>query len=288
MVVVTVNNNSFYLHPELKNNLDFTYPKVMSGKYKFIGIVDGRSGYGKTTLVSQFAYYLSKGTLTLDDFCFNKKQALDRIKNSKPGTNVIIDEAFSVANKRTSRGQENMDFLSDLQKMRIKRIFLWIILPSLYDLDKNIILSFTDLFLHVYGKPFGEKGNFAAYDIEGIKNLYLYCRQTLDYKKQFARPNFYGNFTSFFPLDPNEYDKKKESSKSYEENIKPTKYMLQRDSLIMEMKKLGISVDDIASKIGMKQDGVYEILQKYQEKKAIIPNSLAQDKEILKIRHLKN
>lgn len=265
--MVNVNHQIFYLHPTLKDNLDFAYPKVMTGKYKFIGIVDGRSGYGKTTLTSQHAYYLSRGRLTLDDFCFNKKQAMDRLDNAKPGDNIIIDEAFSVANKRTSRGMENMDFLSDLQKMRIKKVFLWIILPSIYDLDKNIILSFCDLFLHVYGKPFGEKGNFSAYDIEGIKKLYLYCRQTLDYKKNVAPPNFYGDFSSFFPLNVDEYDKKKRESRPIGEEEKPHKYLVQRNSVLKAAFDFGLPIKQLCDVTGLDERIIYKIIQELSKNK---------------------
>ncbi len=252
-------------------NLQFVKERVKYHNNMMVCIVDGKVGSGKSTLAAQLAYFCTDGKFTLDQETFTSNQTSQVMKNIFKGGAIVVDEAFDQMNRRTSRSSNNMLTISLLQRMRMKKVFIFIILPYIFDLDKNIILGLADTFIHCYRKPFGPRGQYAVYDEEGIKNLWLFGRQSYSYSEKIAKPNFRGKFTKYFPLDFQAYEDKKE--KSMDALIKQgvtenSKYVIQRNNLIIESKNSGRSVEEICKVVGLKSRAVYDIL-KFKEQRQI-------------------
>ncbi len=161
--------------------------------------------------------------------------------------------------------------LALIQQARIRQTYLLILLPSVYDLDKNLILNIADFYLRCYRKDFGRRGQFACYDRQGLKNLWLYCRQSYSYFSKVAQPNFRGRFPKFFPLDDVKYQNKKQISlESMEGQGKEgNPYLKQRNSMIKNLRTKGQSVTEIMDICNLSSKQVYNVLNMKEEPKTI-------------------
>jgi len=272
MVIVNVKDKKFYMDAYLKQNIDYVKSVLQKRNETFIGLIDGRIGSGKSTVVDQWAYYCTDGNFSLDDKAFTVEKFRDLLNSKKKGQKdncVILDEGFEL-NKRKTQSEANMTILRQLQRIRSKNLWIWIVLPCVYDLDKNVILHLANLFVHCYKKgDFGRKGNFKIYDSDRLKWLWLKCRDHLSYSDKMVTPNFYGRFTQRFPSsDYDIYEKVKnrdldELEEKLKKKDKPIKYKEQRNELIVGMKKEGMHVDKICKMVGLKKRSVYDVLEKY-------------------------
>jgi len=216
MTVVKVNEIQYYLDRYMLKNLDYVKDKVKHNKDSLIALVDGRPGSGKSTGIWQFLNYLSDGRLTLDNCVFNLKDFKDKIDNAKPFEPIWLDEGFEF-NKRKSRSQDNFDLLGTLQKARAKQLFIFIALPVVYDLDKNVILSLAQMFIHFHRQgDFGKRGFYKVYDSNGMKRLWLFCSKDMTYNDKKACPRFFAHTTKAFYFDQEAYEKKKFLAKPIE------------------------------------------------------------------------
>src|SRR3990167_8140281 len=268
MVIVNLSGREFYMNETMKPNLDFIQKKLLGHNNMSVIIVDGRIGTGKSTVTAQYAYYLSNGTFNNDFENFNTEQFNEVLRNSGKGDAVVLDEAFDVLNKRRTQTTSNMLILSLLQQMRIKHVFIFIVLPSVFDLDKNLVLNLADMLIHCYRKPYGARGQYKCYSQKQLKRLWINGRNTYSYSSKYAEPNFIGNFTSFFPFDYNEYERKKLESirKMIVTEKADSKYLVQRNKYIKYLYNiLHIPVKEIAEVISIGERTVYDILDGKQK-----------------------
>jgi len=270
MVVVTVKDREYYLDGYLKSNLDYVKARLRRKNEMFIGIVDGRVGTGKSTFVDQIAHYCTDGNFTLDDKAFTVKDFSERLAKKKKGdlaNCVVLDEAYEL-NKKKTASYANFKILKQLQRIRSKNLWIWIVLPSIYDLDKNIILNLANLFLRTYTKQdFGRKGQFLAFNRQQVKKLWLYSRQSLTYG---TRPCFYGRFTAKFPsgnyqLYENKKNKILDDSDDETENRSKKVWLDTRNVIIWEEYNNGASAADIASRFKMHPYSVNRIIRNRKE-----------------------
>ncbi len=271
MVIVSVgvgtdHHHSFYMDGYLLKNLKYAKDSVLNKKNMFVCLIDGRTGTGKSTLGCQAASYLTDGKHSVLNTTFTTKQFTDRLKEIKRGQAIVIDEAFLLLNKRKTQSSQNMIILSIMQAARVKQCFIFIILPSMFDLDKNLTLNIGDLFLHCYRKgSFGSRGQFSCYDRIGLKRLWLFCRQEYSYRTKISMPNFRASFTKKFPIDQEAYDKKKDealASMAKVDGEADNKYLQQRNDLIYALKEEGKSVEEICKIVKLTPKAVYNVINK--------------------------
>ena len=250
----------------LHRELDKMKDQVLIHNDMGIILIDGRPGSGKSTLAAQIACFLTDGKFSIDYESFNQKQTFNIMKKMVEGDCCIIDESFDVINKRTSQTSSNMLTINMLQQMRSRKVFILILLPSFYDLDKNVSLWLASALLHCYRspEPLGRRGQYVAYNIEGIQKLWLYGRQSYSYSLKIAQPNFRARFTKYFPISSKQYEEKKRISltEKPKEETESNKYYQQRNILIKELKDSGMAVTDISKKVGLRERSIYDALKK--------------------------
>ncbi len=235
-----------WFYENLKDVMAIVEKKAQS----FILANDGKTGLGKTTKSIQQAVVLSRGNkkrFNLNHILYDPYPSFELVNNSKKGDVWIFDESI-LFNSRSAMSRYNKSLLMLLSTIRSKQIYVILNIPSIFDLDRAIVLDKLNLLVHLYGDHFGDRGKFMVFDEGRIKQLYLYGKKTYSYK--YAKANFYSKFSSKFLIDVKEYDKKKliEVKKFMRDfEVVESPKIIQRDILISYLnQKHRMSYKDIA------------------------------------------
>ena len=189
----------------LKNNLD-SCKAAIKKDWDMIFVIDGKEGSGKSVMAMQCAYYCDPSPDLIDRITFTPDSFKKAVLNAKPFQAVIYDEAHSGLNARASMSLINRNLISMLTEIRQRNLFVFIVLPTFFDLDKYVALWRSRALIHVYTNG-SQRGLFAAYNTK--KKMMLYLKGKPFYKYNVQTPNFHGKFSNFYPVDEAEYRKRK-------------------------------------------------------------------------------
>jgi len=171
---------------------------------------------GKTTLSFQVCRLLDP-TFNLSRVVFSVDEFLRALIAAKPGQAVVFDEAI-IVNSRSALTDFNKKVIIAMTQIRSKGLYIFFNIPSIFDLDKNLVLNRCHLLLHCYQDKFGDRGRYTVFDKDKLKLLYLKGKRLYSYG--FPKSNFVGNFTEYFPLDRISYEEKKQKSIAEQANVK--------------------------------------------------------------------
>lgn len=266
-----------YMDGYLKKNLDAAKDMVAKD-WDMVICIDGYEGSGKSVLAQQCAYYCDP-TLTMDRICFNPNEFKKAITNAKKYEAVIFDEAYGGMSSRASISDVNRSLMMMLAEIRQKNLFVFIVLPCFFELDKYAAVWRSRALLHVYTGNKHERGFFSFYSQEKKKMLYVSGKKFFSYKM--PKPDFFGRFIKGYPLDENEYRKKKDLALrdySKDDEHKPTanqiKHKEQRDLLMKALHDRGLKQKEIAKIIGFTESGVGSALTRQQQAEKASPQPL--------------
>jgi len=230
---------------------------IHSKKQSAVMIVDGRSGMGKTTLSFQIAMWMCE-RFDLDHVYFTPEAFLEGLANAQKGDVLVFDEAMLISS-RASLSAMNRMIVQAMSMIRSKNLFIIFNVNSIFDLDRNLALSRADLLLHCYGDSLTDKGKFLAFFKGGdghdrIKTLYLNGKKFYSYST--PKSNFNTTFSSYFTLDDDEYNKKKDAGvKAF--LMGTAKPSSSRDKLARD--KLINYIYENRDKLGLTQENIAEI-----------------------------
>ena len=194
----------------LKENFDFIMPRVSHRvahrRSDMFIIIDGPVGSGKTTLSFQCARYFDP-TFNLSRVVFSVDAFLDALIAATPGQAVVFDEAI-IVNSRSALTEFNKKVIIAMTQIRSKGLYIFFNIPSVFDLDRNLVLNRCHLLLHCYQDHFGDRGKFCVFDHDKMKMLYLKGKRLYTYA--FPKANFVAKFTEYFYLNRLEYENKKQ------------------------------------------------------------------------------
>jgi len=233
----------------LKKNLDEKIiPNLEKADKDYILAMDGAEGSGKSTLAIQIGKYVDP-TLNLSRIVFDGETFRQAIYKAKPGQCVIFDEAFTGLSSRSSLSSINTALVSLMMQMRQKNLFVILVLPTFFMLDKYAALFRTRALIHVYQNK-GVRGYFRVYDKKKKKYLYLYGKKDYSYgaktgKNKYVITRFKGRFYGVFALGDATMEKKyrAKKEKALEETQKNPisagqfKYKEQRDKILYLFRK---------------------------------------------------
>lgn len=206
--VITFGDKSSWIDPTLVANMD-DMKKEMKKDNDIIIIVDGRERIGKSVFAQQVGWYMSNGQLNLADICFTAKEFKERVRTCTPGSTIVFDECYLGMSSRDAMQQYNRMLLKMLVTCGQKNLCLILVLPSFFDLIKYVPLHRADVLLHCF-KHKNQRGHFAFYTANQMKNLYIMGKKFYSYYK--PKPVFHSKFTKFYAVDETEYRKKKADS----------------------------------------------------------------------------
>jgi len=236
---------TYYMDDRLKKNFDEkTIPSLQKKDKDCVLVIDGAEGAGKSTLAFQIGRYVDP-SLDLSRVTFNPIDFRKAIFKAKKGQCIIYDEAFTGLSSRASLSGINRALVSLMMQMRQKNLFVIVILPTFFLLDKYVAIWRARALIHVYESS-GRRGYFRLYNRKLKKYLYLAGKVTYSYKHKKVFTRFRGRFYGVFALGDEEYEEKYKirKSKALEATEKnpmtagQVKYMEQRDILVFLVRKL--------------------------------------------------
>ena len=180
-------------------------------------ILDGSEGSGKSVFAMQLAKFLDP-TFCLERVCFTPEEFEEAVKTSKKGQAIVYDEAFRGLSSRATLSKINKVLVSMMMEMRQRNLFVFVVLPTVYLLDKYVVLFRSKGLFNVYTRN-GRRGYWKYYNSKRKKSLYLKNYKTYTYYK--VRPLYMGRFTNTYVIDEQEYRNKKSHALTY----KPKKIM---------------------------------------------------------------
>jgi len=236
-----------WIAPIMRAELDKVKKRVLTKDRDWVAVVDGEEGVGKSVLAQQIAKYLDPD-FNLDKVVFTADEFLKIIKDptTKKGACIVLDEAFSAANSRSSLTEVNRSMIGVATEMRQKNLFILMVLPSFFDLDKYFALWRCRALFHVYFTP-DEDRNYVIFPKERKKYLYLNGKKTYNYSNPRSPfPPF--TFPNSYMVDEEDYRFKK--SKAFSKRVisnQARKWLVQRNSYVKYiLNTLGLSQDDVA------------------------------------------
>lgn len=212
---VELEGQSYYLDGILKSNLDILKAKIKKD-WDFLFVIDGKEGAGKSVFAQQIAYFVSNGNFNINHICFTPEDFTKAVLSADKYQAIIFDEAFRGMDSRSAMSATNKALKGMLQEIRQKNLFIFIVLPSIWDLDKYVALHRCQGLFHVYTDRRMNRGYFRFYKNNSIKYM-MANRSKLLYRHPLDC-SFYGRFTNFSVIDREEYKRKKlESLSAYKE-----------------------------------------------------------------------
>jgi hypothetical protein len=197
--------NQFSMDGFLHSNLSYAKEKIKDD-WDFIFCIDGGERKGKSVLTQQLAYFCDP-SFNLDRIVFTPNQFKEAILTAKPYQAVVYDEAYGGINSRATMSKVNRSIVKMLTEIGSRNLFVFIVLPCFFDLDRYVALWRSKGLFHVYVNEKLERGFFTAYNEDTKKDLYIYGKKFMNYNA--VKSNFYGRFPNKWIVDKELYEKKK-------------------------------------------------------------------------------
>lgn len=206
MVIVTpTETHSYYMDKTHQQNLDVA-KKHIKKDWDMVFVYDGYEGSGKSVKCQQDALYCDP-TLNLSRIVFNPDDFKEAIDTSKQYQAIIYDEAYGGLSSKSAMSTVNQAIVQKLTVIREKNLFIFIVLPTFFDLDKYVALWRSRALVHVYSGDEFRRGFFKFYNIDLKKQLYVNGKKFYNYAG--VKPNYMGRFTNYYTVSEKAYRKKK-------------------------------------------------------------------------------
>ncbi len=207
----------YYLDKSVKAMLDKAKHRVMNYDWDRVYLIDGSEGSGKSLLGLQIGHYLDP-TLDLDRITFTGKDFSEAINNADKYKCIIFDEAFNGLSSSAAASTMNRLIVRKLMECRQKNLFIIIILPTFFLLQKYAAIFRSKALFHVYVTKKGVRGYYRVYNERNKKNLFLNGQKFYSYTKPYLRKKHV--FRGKYPVNEEDYRKKKLESLETEEKQK--------------------------------------------------------------------
>lgn len=214
MVVVNYKGKDFYIDGGLKIQLDKkVLPQLQKKDKDVVFIVDGEERAGKSVFAMQLAGYAASyfGTeYNLDNVCLNPVEFKTKIENANKNEVVIYDEAHRGMASARSLSEVN-NILKDLMmEMGQRNLFVVIVLPTFFLLDKYAALFRARGLFHIYENR-NRRGFWVYFNKKHKLKLYMKGRKEFNYNCM-KYPGFRGRFYDQYVIDEEGYREKKGQS----------------------------------------------------------------------------
>lgn len=233
---------------------------------------------GKSVLALQLAYFCDP-TFTLDRVVFKAEDFKKAVLSANKYQAIIFDEAYGGLASRRATSGTNFMLVDMMAEIRQRNLFIFLVLPSFFELDRYAAIHRSRALIHVYHSKF-QRGYFNMYSKKQKMIMYLLGKKIYNYNVV-KRPIIKGGrFTNFYPIDEEEYKKKKAASlrsmnSEKEDDGIPIRYKKRTEqfkkALFYFTKRLTErEAEDVSLKIGMKRNFLKRFRYTYDEDKASV------------------
>lgn len=199
--------NDYYIAPPIKAMLRASKKNVLEHDWDRVYLIDGNEGSGKSLLGLQLGYFLDP-TLNIDRVTFSGKEFSDAIDKATKGQCIIFDEAFNGLGSSGATGKMNKLIVRKLMECRQRNLFIIVILPTIFLLQKYAAIFRSKALFHVYTSKGGVRGHYRIYNEGNKKLLYLKGLKLYSYSQPWIVKHY--RFYGAYPIDEQEYRAKKD------------------------------------------------------------------------------
>jgi len=217
-------------------------------------VIDGRERSGKSKLGRQLAKCLD-ATFNIDRIAYTSTEFIHLIRSTdrKCGQAVVLDEAYMSISSRSAMSDVNKAMVGLATEMGQLNLFVIIILPSFFDLDKYFALWRTDTLLHVYFNKKGYRGQYRIYPFEDKLQLYVRGKKTYNYGI-WNSPYPPCRFPNDEPINEEEYNQRKLKAFRKKPLTIYDRVWRERTLRLVEWnKKKGLTSKEISTIVGMNE-----------------------------------
>ncbi len=220
------NPKHVYVHPQVKRMLDKSKERITKKDWDRLILIDGGEGSGKSLLALQIGFYFDP-TLNLSRVCFNGEEFSKAIDDAKKFQCIIFDEAFNGLASTAATSKMNRFIVRKLMECRQKNLFIIIVLPTFFLLQKYVAIFRSKALFHVYVDKKGNRGKYKIYNDSNKKYLYLKGIKFYSYSQPRLRKIY--DFGGKYPINEEEYRDKKHKSLTdeFDKQEKVDKYALR-------------------------------------------------------------
>lgn len=252
MVVVSIEvdgeKKTLYMDGELHNQITkYVIPDVKKKDFDYVLVVDGEERVGKSVFAQQLAKVLDPD-LSLDHICFTPNEFRKAVTTAKRHSAIIFDEAFTGLSSRSSLSEVNNLLVSLMMEMGQRNLFIIIVMPTYFMLEKYVVFHRTRGLFHVDMQD-GRRGFWKYYNRWAIKRMYEKGKRFFEYVG--ASHSTFGRFTDNYMVNEAQYREKKGKALGQKNfTTRAQKYMNQRDALVYFIyKELGLNQSEISRRV---------------------------------------
>jgi hypothetical protein len=238
-------NRNLYVDNELYNRINLTIkPKLKKKDFDWVWVVDGSEGSGKSVFSFQLAKVVDP-SFCLERVCMTPNEFTRAVIKAEKGQAVVFDEGFTGLSSRASLTEINRLMVSLMMEMRQKNLFIVVVMPTIFLLDRYVALFRAKGLFHVYMKG-GNRGRWIYFNNKSKKQLYIYGKKLFSYSR--PKSNFRGRFADQYTVNEEEYRKKKAEALSHKSrSTRAETFKMQRDILFYIMnRKLNMNQEQIS------------------------------------------
>lgn len=234
----------------LKENLDMTKTAIRKD-WDFVFAVAGDERTGKSCFTFQIAKYLDP-EFNLKQVVFNADDFMAVAKKLKPYQSIVWDEAIEGGSSGEAVTKVGRTIKKFFAQMGQKNLFVFLVIPSFFDLNKPLAIHRTRGLFHVYAKAYDKRGHFGYFSKKRKGRMYVDGKKYYEIPTKY-RYNFYGSFREDWVVDKEKYVKMKSSA--LDKNVKDepiVKVRWQRDEAIKWLYyDYGVKQKEIVGRIKM-------------------------------------
>lgn len=208
-----------------------TIRALIKDNFDVVVVLDGREGGGKTTMAGQLCKEIDP-TFDLSRIVFDAEEFFKLANTLQPGQALLMDESMNVLFSRAAMSGTNISMVRLLAMCRAKRLFICLVIPSFFEMDKYAAMHRSNALIHIYTTPKKsgargvERGYFRWYDYNAKLKLYMDGKKGMDYGV--AKATFFGRFDKTWVVDEEAYNEKKLAALKHMEEMANKKSMTNK------------------------------------------------------------
>jgi len=259
-------SGEFWLDEFIKNKLD-NLNKIRAQDWDGVIIVDGKERSGKSVCAMGYAWYLSKGQISENNFASGLDDASRKIAELPDKSILIVDEGSLIFSAKDSLGKKQKLLTQILDVVGQKNMIFIICLPCFFDLNKTIAVRRSLFLTHIYADENYRRGQYAYWGEKKKNKLYTIGKKNFD-SYSFPSAEFVGQFCDFKP----------EFYQRYLENIKKKSLQEVLNNANKDSPK-SVDLTDLKAKLYINFRKMFPDLKQYEIINALdIPSTTLRDR----------